>query len=97
MKQHIHESNLIEGYDDAEFDKQSMLAWEYLIKHDRLSNHIIKQTQYLITCSQDDLKKEWRGKFRKIEVTIGGRMGLHSTFIKGAMDNWLQELPTGSP
>lgn len=76
MEQHIRESNLIEGYDDLEFDKQSMVAWNYLKDQDKLTKGVICKVQKLITLKQTDLQPDWRGYYRKIDVWVGGHKGV---------------------
>lgn len=89
MALHIHESNLIEGIDDEQADKDCMAAWERLLTYDHLTHYVVKQLQRMITQHQTDLKPEWRGKYRKIPVWIGGREAPHYSEIETSMNVWL--------
>jgi Fic family protein len=89
MKQHIHESNLIEGYDNLEFDKQSMVAWRYLIKQDHLNVSVICKVQKIITLLQDDLQPDERGYMRKVNVYIGGHAAPNPEMMRHEFHNWL--------
>jgi len=87
----IHQSNLIEGYDDERHDKTSLAAWRWLLGQPALalSNETICELQRLIVQPQTDLKPEWRGAFRKIPVYIGGKEAPKSTEIPRLMRMWL--------
>lgn len=89
MKQHFHESNLIEGYDDPLFDRALARAWTYLIKQDSLSHEVICNAQKIAVSKQTDLKKQWRGEYRKIDVWIAGRKGVSPLFIFPEMNDWI--------
>ena len=97
IKKLLHESNLIEGYDDPEFDKQSLLAWRRLLPLGikDLTHYDILKTQKIITLRQDDLQPDWRGYYRKIPVYIGGREAPLAITIPEKMDTWLFRLKEG--
>lgn len=100
MKRHIHESNLIEGYDDKRADQDSLDAWRWLNQYPRLDNHIIEKLQKKITTFQDDLRPDWRGYYRDLsnqQVYIGGHPAMNAAFVRQAMDNWLICWPLRSP
>jgi len=92
MKEHIHESNLIEGYDDKAFDKQSMVAWNFLKKQDHLSVGVICKLQKIITLKQNDLQPDWRGYLRKIDVWVGGRKCPNPEMVRVLLHNWLIDM-----
>lgn len=92
IKEYIHESNLIEGYDNPEFDKQSLVAWRFLVKQDYINIGVICKVQKLITLSQDDLQPDWRGYMRKVKVWVGGRMCPEPEIMKMFMNNWLIDM-----
>jgi len=94
---HIHESNLIEGYDSEIADAQSIMAWEWLLEQPKLNKRVVCQLQKRIVHHQDDLKPEWRGKYRTIPVYIGGREAMHYQFINQAMTAWLHNMPGTKP
>lgn len=97
----IHESNLIEGYNDPAFDAQGILAWDFLHELtclEDLTHYDILKVQKMVTLLQDDLQPNWRGYYRDtsgVNVTIAGRPGLKAGLVTQAMDNWLQLINIG--
>lgn len=89
MLDHIHQSNLIEGIDNEQADKDCLAAWERLQSYDVLTDYVVQLIQRMITQHQDDLKPEWRGKYRTIPVWIGGNEALPYWLIKDHMTAWL--------
>lgn len=91
IKQLVRESNLIEGFDDPEFDDQGMIAWEYLegVALDQLDHHCIKKVQKILTLKQTDLQPDWRGHYRNIQVSVGNHTPPLWTLVEGIMDSWL--------
>lgn len=94
MKQHIHESNLIEGYNGIEFDKWLMNAWLYLKKyqHHDLTKDLICETLYILTTPQQGLNSIDRNRYRIVNVTVGGRLGAAPFLIPELMHNWLLDM-----
>jgi Fic family protein len=94
IKRLIHQSNLIEGYDDEEMDYQGLLAWRYMLQVDQL--YLIKrdilEIQKLIVATQNDLYASWRGAYRQIPVHVGNREGMAWGLIDGAMDIWMRSV-----
>lgn len=88
MKRHIHESNLIEGYDDLRADQMGEAAWAWLMTQPvlALNHNIICKLQKRITLFQTDLQPDWRGYYRTIPVWVGRREGVPHTEIKNKMD-----------
>ena len=39
MREHIHESNLIEGFNSKTADDLSLIAWRFLLKENRIKAH----------------------------------------------------------
>lgn len=105
MYQHVHNSNLIEGYDSVVADEMSLLAWDWLIRtapplHDELSDGTICRVQKQIVNFQTDLRPDWRGYYRDLSgqrVWIAGREGLDPKKIKSAMKGWLISLDYTHP
>ena len=95
MDEHIHQSNLIEGYDDPEFDKQGMIAWGYLKGQTELSHGVIHKIQKILTLKQDDLQPDWRGYYRTIPVYIGGHEAPHYSIIRPRMDDFISDMNLG--
>lgn len=68
------------------------LAWK---KNKFLSKNIVCRAQGLITAEQhtkpggDKLKPEWIGKFRLINVSIGGRLCPDPNFVPTLMKSWV--------
>lgn len=91
IKRLIHESNLIEGYDDPEFDAQGLVAWRYLEELDfkSLGHGDIMKVQKILTLRQTDLQPDWRGYYRKIQVYVGGRTCPAAQLVPALMANWL--------
>lgn len=92
IKRLIHQSNLIEGYDDEAMDAQGLVAWRYLLEvaADQLDDHCIKKVQKIVTITQTDLRPDWRGYYRDlsgVEVTVGGRRGMEAKKVPIAMKN----------
>jgi Fic family protein len=89
---HIHNSNLIEGYDDRAMDVQGLLAWEYLTEQSKLTHGVIKKVQKMITLTQPEMQPHWRGYYRDlsgVEVRVGGRRGTAAQDVPLAMNVWL--------
>lgn len=97
LSEHIHESNLIEGFDSQEADEQSIAAWQWLLEQDEITDAVIKHLQARITKHQGDLKTEWRGLYRKIPVYIGGHEAMDALRIEPAMHNWIAHLHDTKP
>lgn len=97
IKKLLHESNLIEGYDDAEFDAQALVAWRFMLPlaiRD-LTHYDIQKVQKILTLKQDDLQPNWRGYYRStngIEVSVGGRPGVAAPLVDQKMDTWVAAL-----
>lgn len=94
IKKYIHQSNLIEVYDDADMDAQGLVAWRYLqqFRLGDLSHYDVQKLQKIITLTQTDMQPNWRGYYRNIGVWIGGRKGMESSKIPYAMDTWIKTL-----
>lgn len=92
MKQHIHESNLIEKIDNKASDDICLVAWELLRKSPRIREHDIWLTQRIVTVLQDDLADRHRGHYRDIQIQIGGRLGMDPFIIQGATRNWINDM-----
>lgn len=91
IRQYIHESNLIEGYDNPLADNLSFDAWVWLNKQPvlTLSPEIICQLQKKIVAFQADLEVAWRGQFRKIDVRVGNYACPDPKDIGRLMRSWL--------
>lgn len=99
-RQHLHESNLIEGFDDPAVDEASFHAWVWLRKQKVMTHDIIQELNKRLTAHQPELDDMWRGAYRsrsRIRVMIGGRPGMKPAHIGRAMDNWLEQFPSTDP
>lgn len=100
MIDHIHQSNLVEGFDSEEADECLMRAWKYLEKLDSIGLGDICRAQKIATLHQKDMRPDWRGYFRHVSgqrVWIGGREGLDPTKVPDAMKLWLTKIWIESP
>lgn len=96
----IHESNLIEGYDSIDFDKQSLLAWKHLKLCDKLTRTDILKVQRLVTMLQTDIIPTWRGYYRSLtntNVFIGGNIATKPEHIEVLMEHWIDIQQTADP
>lgn len=88
----VQHSNYIEGLSDPKHHDQSMVAWDYLMGLDYVTDAAVKKLQKLITLTQNDLRPDWRGYYRNqsgVEVTVGGRICPKAREIPGMMTAWL--------
>lgn len=96
----IHQSNLIEGFDDAEIDKQSAQVWERLRDRKSLDHTVIQELNRDLTAHQSELDDMWRGTYRsrnRTRVYVGGREGAEPQMVERLMDNWLLDLMSLTP
>lgn len=91
MKEHFHESNLIAGYDDPDFDRALEWAWDFLASKEKLSEEIICITHYISTYFQKDLSPIERGRYRRESVTVGGRLCPDHSLINHLMRYWIND------
>lgn len=100
---HIHESNLIEGYDDPEVDKAAMEAWIKMrarLQKRPIIHEDIQQINAELTAHQPELDDMWRGAYRsrsRARVWIGGKEGTNPAIVARAMDDWLERFYTADP
>jgi Fic family protein len=98
IKYLIHQSNLIEGFDDKKMDEQGLVAWRYLVEDvlfDQLDHHCIQKVQKIITLPQN-MQPHWRGYYRsmsEVNVTVGGRAAPGWWLVDGLMANWCLDYP----
>jgi Fic family protein len=100
LSEHIHNSNLIEGYDDLRADQMSEAAWAWLIRQPELTHDVIQKLQKRITLFQTDLMPDQRGYYRdmsKVSVWVGEHIASPWWVIKGLMDNWLRDYAGREP
>ena len=93
MKEHIRQSNLIEGIDDLYEDLQSDVAWRWLSKKRKLTHDVICKVQKIITLNQP-LAPNQRGYYRdvsKTNVRVGGIVCPDWSRVQGLMDEWIEK------
>lgn len=97
IEKYIHESNLIEGINNPEYDKQSMVAWgglSTIVRRDLTVSDILS-TQKIITLLQDDLLPHQRGYTRsmsKVNVYIGDSVAPSWWLVDDMLNNWLLDM-----
>ena len=96
----IKESNAIEGIHEEEEIKQSLIAWDFLIKQDAITHGVICKVQKIITINQAILRPDQRGYYRsfsKTNVLVNGHTAPKPEFVNNMMAAWLQDLPRMTP
>lgn len=103
LKEYAHESNLIEGIDSEEADKDAQKAWNDLLGRTAKGRALTNQT---IQALQDDLTRSqempffWRGVYRdrnRIKVQVGGYEATKPEHVSRAMDEWLNKHDERTP
>lgn len=100
MRQHIRESNLIEGIDDPAEVDQSLKAWAYLLGQDQLTHEVVCETQRLICWNQKDLRGDQKGHYRsvsRVNVRVGNYVAPDWHEVDDLMADWLDEHEQLSP
>ena len=98
MKQHIRESNLIEGIDDPAEDEQSLFAWEWLQQWSfPFHSAMIRKLQKRITINQADLAPNARGYFRgeagnNVNVRVGSSHPPGYVLVPDLIENWCLDM-----
>lgn len=90
MKNHIHQSNLIESIDDPKEDAQSLKAWGFISKQKKIGVPELLETHRLITKNQ--LNKFSAGFFRHTYVQIGGELAPSPWNAQAIVSNLLLDL-----
>ena len=97
---HIHESNVIEGFDDVTIDLANRNTWQWLRQCKRLTHDTIQELNKRLTYHQAELDDMWRGTYRsrnRVRVMIAGREGASPKLVDALMDNWLLDLMSLTP
>jgi Fic family protein len=89
---HIHHRNLIEGYNDDNFDSLYWIAWDILSKVPRLNEKAICKVQKIITICQDELASRYRDDYRDTNVTVGNWICPDHTLVEHLMNNWILDM-----
>lgn len=91
-REHVRQSNLIEGFDDPEVDKASFLAWDWLRRKRVITHEVIQELNRRLTAHQPELDDMWRGTYRsrsRVRVYVGDNAGAEPVMVDRLMDNWL--------
>lgn len=97
MERHIRESNLIEGIDDPEEDKQSMIAWDWLLGQRIMNASVIRRLHKIVVANQKDLPIEAKGAYRTIQVYVGKHVPPPPAAIGAEMKEWLLNYKSLTP
>jgi Fic family protein len=89
-REHIIQSNLIEGVKDLNELPKSMKAWEYLTLTDKIITQTILDTHYLIM--QELLPVEHIGTFRIRDVFVGDYKAPGAYLVPHLMQNWISDM-----
>jgi hypothetical protein len=98
LREHIRQSNKIEGIYSKEADDQYWEAWKNLKSIPKLTAWGICSLQAAITAHQD-LPVDARGAFRSrgaYNVSVGGRLCPSHLELDSLMDNWLSKYEYGA-
>lgn len=94
VKKYIHESNLIEGVDDWNEDKQSMEAWDFISKKTYISEKALLELHSLIMVYQMPFE---RGKYRTVPVYVGGKEMPFQIVVPDLVREWLGNFMDWTP
>ncbi|MDD5407040.1 MAG: Fic family protein [Sulfurovaceae bacterium] len=83
----LRESNNIEGVWSDDALAQSIFAWEYIIKKDKLTPGVVLRTHKILMLHRPLLPNE-KGYFRRVPVSIGGRLGEPYLIIPQLITDW---------
>lgn len=104
LRKYVHQSNLVEGFNDEYVDALAITAWEHLRERTEngkpLTHDIIQDMQRRMTDHQAEMHDNWRGAYRdrsRQRVWVGGREAMHPSLVGMAMDEWLERLPERTP
>lgn len=98
IKQHIHESNLIENIDSSYEDNQSFKAWLFLKDIPFLTKDVLKELHRMVTVK--NLEPEYQGKFRnelRVNVSVGGKIAPQWYLVEHLINNWLLDYENLDP
>ena len=82
IEEFLCESNAIERVYDDQSLEDARLAWDYLYAQDAMTLSVIMETHAILMKNQRNLYQDEKGFFRKIDVYIGGRKGMHPSMIE---------------
>ncbi len=100
MREHIRESNLIEGITDPGEVDQSLKAWQLLLEQPRLDHDVIREVQRIVTANQRNLRDNQRGAYRDVShtnVRVGSYRPPSWDQVADLMRDWVRNLETRTP
>lgn len=109
IREFIHQSNLIEGFDDPAIDEESYQAWKWLCTSGQkrkgvaklyLTHDQIRQLQARLVAHQDGLSPWYRGVYRdraNLRVNIGLDEAMDPKKVGRAMELWLEKYNKSTP
>lgn len=91
IRDHVHQSNLIERINDKCHDIVGESAYRLLCSWPRLTEKRILAIHLIVTSLQP-MSSRHRGQYRDEQVTIGGRLGAPIEKIQTLMDAWIYDM-----
>lgn len=91
VKNFLIESNCIEGVFDSKSHNYALEAWEYLVTQNELTEKNLLET-HRILMRNHITTGDGLGQWRRLEVTIDGRLGLQFKLIPKAMENLIKKI-----
>ena len=87
IEQFLRESNAIEGVYDLVSFEQARIAWEYLSGQKEMTSGVVLKAHKILML-YSNLQPNEKGYFRRVGVSVGGRLGMDWSKIPEAMGNW---------
>lgn len=97
MREYIRESNLIEGIDSEQADKDCLLAWERMQSYDTMTHYSLMLMHRMITHSQPDLSPSEKGNYRRIQVYVGKHVPPAAHMVPSLMMDYLSTFEAMDP
>lgn len=89
LTEFLYESNAIEGVYGEKPLQQAREAWDYITKFENLTNKNIMWCHGILT--KDLIDEEYRGRWRMLNVTVGGRVCPTYQLVPGLMREWIEQ------
>lgn len=95
-KEHIRQSNLIEGIDDPLQDGQAMVAWQWLSQQRKLDAIVIKKA-HKILMDKSPLTADLRGTWRPHNVRVGSHVAPDHKDVPRLITHWVKTYRNYNP
>lgn len=95
VREYVHQSNLIEGFDDRLMDLCGEAAWYWLRTHDVITREVLLDLHRLVVIAQDfgwDYDTSWVGSLRTEGVRVGRWVAPSHRQVPRLVDEWLDLL-----